>query len=240
MSIFGTRDSGIKIVTSGLSLWTDAAQLRSYPGTGTSIVDISGNTNPMTLTNGPTFNSGNGGYFTLDGTNDYIITTTATLNLGANASNNVTMGVWVYPTTINDNHILGRIYDPAAPTNDCGYNIQSNGAIGYYVGGYNVFGNTSANAVAVNNWYYIVFAYDRLTVPRPRLYVNGTRYTGMNEGNFFTGIPNNTACNAAISNVRGFNNYFVGRTAIFHVYNRTLTDAEVLQNYNATKVRFGL
>ena len=66
------------IVKDGLVLDLDAAKKDSYPGTGTAWNDISGNRNNGTLTNGPTFNSSNGGSIVFDGTNDYINTVTAT------------------------------------------------------------------------------------------------------------------------------------------------------------------
>ena len=68
----GIIDSNQKIVTSGLRLSLDAAQLRSYPTTGTTWSDLSGNGVNGTLTNGPTFNSAYGGALVPDGTNDYI------------------------------------------------------------------------------------------------------------------------------------------------------------------------
>jgi len=66
----GILDSNQKIVSSGLTLNLDAAQLRSYPTTGTTWTDLSGNGNNGTLTNGPTYTSSNGGGIVFDGTND--------------------------------------------------------------------------------------------------------------------------------------------------------------------------
>ena len=64
-----------KIVTNGLVLSLDAADRNSYPGTGTTWRDMSGNGNNGTLTDGPTFNSNNGGSIVFDGTNDYVALT---------------------------------------------------------------------------------------------------------------------------------------------------------------------
>ena len=60
------------IVTDGLSLYLDAANSRSYSGTGLSVYDLSGSGNTSLLINGPTYSSSNLGYFVLDGTNDYV------------------------------------------------------------------------------------------------------------------------------------------------------------------------
>jgi hypothetical protein len=62
---------GPNIVRSGLVLALDAADRNSYRGSGTSWFDLSGNTNTGTLTNGPTFNGGNGGSIVFDGVDDY-------------------------------------------------------------------------------------------------------------------------------------------------------------------------
>ena len=61
-----------KIITNGLVLSLDAANNKSYPRSGTTWTDLSGNNNTGTLTNGPTFNAGNQGSIVFDGVDDYI------------------------------------------------------------------------------------------------------------------------------------------------------------------------
>ena len=61
-----------KIVTDGLVFAVDAANKKSYPGSGTTWTDLAGS-NDGTLTNGPTFDSGNGGSIVFDGSDDYIL-----------------------------------------------------------------------------------------------------------------------------------------------------------------------
>ena len=61
-----------RIVSDKLMLHLDAANPKSYIGSGTSWVDISGKGNNGTLTNGPTFSSDNLGSFVFDGTNDHV------------------------------------------------------------------------------------------------------------------------------------------------------------------------
>jgi len=87
MSSFG----GGEIVTNGLVLALDAANVKSYPGSGTAWADKSGLNNNTTLTNGPTFNSGKGGYIVFDGQNDYG---DCGLASAGSASGNVTFGGW--------------------------------------------------------------------------------------------------------------------------------------------------
>ena len=63
---------GKSIVTDGLILYLDAANKKSYPGSGTVWSDLSGNANTGTLTNGPTFDSSNNGSINFDGTDDLV------------------------------------------------------------------------------------------------------------------------------------------------------------------------
>ena len=60
------------LVMNGLVLALDAANPKSYPGSGTTWTDLSGRGNTGTLTNGPTYSSANGGSLVFDGTNDYV------------------------------------------------------------------------------------------------------------------------------------------------------------------------
>lgn len=71
-----------KIVTNGLVLYLDAANQKSYPGSGTTWTDLSGNGNTGTLTNGPTFSANNNGGIVFDGANDYVsISNSSSLNI---------------------------------------------------------------------------------------------------------------------------------------------------------------
>ena len=89
---------GPSIITQGLVLALDAADRNSYPGTGTAWTDLSGNGNNGTLTNGPTYNSANGGSIVFDGSNDYVnFSYNSSLNIGGL---NITLSSWVRPTSL--------------------------------------------------------------------------------------------------------------------------------------------
>ena len=86
-----------KIVTDNLILALDAANIKSYPGSGTTWTDLSGKGNNGTLVNGPTFNSGNSGSIEFDGTNDSI-------SLGPQINSDITetditVSFWTYLDT---------------------------------------------------------------------------------------------------------------------------------------------
>ena len=88
--------SGPKIITSGCVLSLDAAERLSYPRTGTTWKDLSGNNNNGTLTNGPTFSGANSGCIVFDGVDDSVENTSPNLGITGNAS--VTLSCWFYFT----------------------------------------------------------------------------------------------------------------------------------------------
>jgi hypothetical protein len=96
----GYRDT----ITNGLILNLDAANTKSYPGSGTTWTDLSQYKSNGTLTNGPTFSSTNGGGITFDGTNDFVLLTSGAALL--TQTSNITMEIWFYKTGIGLNYRL--------------------------------------------------------------------------------------------------------------------------------------
>jgi len=92
---------GPNIVDSGLVLELDAGNTKSYPGTGTTWFDKSGNAYNGTLTNGPTFNTGSLGSLVFDGVDDYVnnIGTTSTFSFIQNTAV-FTINAWVKPSLL--------------------------------------------------------------------------------------------------------------------------------------------
>jgi hypothetical protein len=90
--------AGPEIAESGLVLALDAGNLKSYPTTGTTWTDLSGNGNTGTLTNGPTYSSANGGSISFDGTNDYV-TIPDSPSWDVN-NGGYSICFWMYPKTI--------------------------------------------------------------------------------------------------------------------------------------------
>lgn len=251
MSIFGTRDSGTKIVVDGLKIWYDASQLISYPTTGTQIIDISGNAETGSLVNGPTFSTTNGGAFTLDRTDDAITGSATTNNLFAPATG-FTVGSWVYPeyTTddFNNTQIGGNIAGRANMTGNSdltftlctAYGSFGMGAvrgIAYVYDQQNSFGYIGTTDRWTNNaWNYIVAGHLNTSV---KIWVNGTLIGTI------TGIQsvyrNYTTHKYTIGYASTSAFYrFRGKVGSSFAYNRLLTDTEVLQNFNATRARFGI
>lgn len=250
--------TGPNIIRDGLVLHLDAANQKSFRSGATTWFDLSGRGNNGTLTNGPTFNSANGGSIVFDGTNDYV-------NLGIPSSLNIvgsiTVESWVYMTSLTNNidlNLIGK-YSNAGGTsnqawllfkstsnyqiygpNNTGPNVNEFAWIATSNGSFNGAFIGTGEQVQLNTWYQVVGVFNSSN-DSMQLYVNGnlkrsvTR-TGQTFGVLATGIRN-----IEIGGITADNNrYLRGNIAISKVYNRPLTAAEVLQNYNATKSRFNL
>ena len=99
--------TGPRIVTNGLVFCVDAADTNSYPGSGTTWFDLSGNGNNGTLNNGPTFNSANRGSIVFDGTNDWI---SVTRNSSLSPTSEITEEAMIFRTSTSDQVFIGLQY----------------------------------------------------------------------------------------------------------------------------------
>jgi hypothetical protein len=239
--------NGPTTVTNGLVLALDAADKNSYPGSGTSWFDLSGNNNTGTLTNGPTFNSGNAGSIVFDGVDDYVNLTTSSLKLN---DVSVTMNVW-FKTNINSNsyqdiivlgssaqdNIMGILKSRSGLSNGSVYAafFQSNQGITTFStlsGGDLVTAgiiNYSAVFTKVGS-YYNIFLY-RNGVLDNSVATTLTSYNMTSWSSFFARLGSGGPSYPEILN---------GNMYQTSIYNRALSSQEILQNYNATKTRFGL
>ena len=228
----GIIDSNQKIVTSGLVLNYDAAQRRSYPTTGTAITDLSGTGNNGTLTNGPTFNSANGGTIVFDGTNDYI-------NCGSSISINpsaLTYCAWIKGTAFTNAYI--SVISKNEPLNTTAtLLIKSNGKLALYIYANAIvnYDGTGVNTLSVNNWYHLCLTYS--SAAGLKGYVNGS-VDGSAAANGAITTSSQPVWIASHPSIPGRN--FNGNVSNAQIYNRALSATEILQNYNATKSRFGL
>ena len=217
---------GPKIVTSGLLLALDAADKLSYPGSGTTWRNLASNNFNCTLTNGPTFSGANMGSIVYDGVDD-----SATCSLVTSDANNVTMESWFKATTLPGDR--GLMLNGNGGSSGYGLQFGACGTAGTTL--YVFFGGVSCNVVSygtlvTNTWYQAV--YTRTTTPSISniLYINGISRSTNTSSN-----PNAPAGSTLIGH-----SAFNGNISIARIYNRALTATEVLQNYNATKGRYGL
>ena len=217
---------GPHIVTDGLVLHLDAANTKSYPGSGTTWSDVSGNDNNGTLTNSPTFSSSNSGTFNFDESNDYVkIDNTSILPTAA-----YTKIAAFRPESSTSNIISG------GSTGDSGQHaFWMGGTSTTLQSGHN--GNWSTVAYSpgdmLNQWWIGAVTFN--TVTGWVLYLNGQQVD--TDASTATFIGGNTVRIGAYNDAA---NLFDGDISTVMIYNRALTPQEVLQNYNATKSRFGL
>ena len=219
-----------RVERSGLILYLDAGNRRSYSGSGTNWNDISGNTINGTFTNGPIFNSSNFGNVAFDGVNDYISIShnnifNFTTALSISCWFKTTQSVDAYLTTkSNDSFYFG--IGPAGTTAEK-LSFYGNGVTNWFQS------NVSVNT---GNWVNGVVTWNGAIVS---LYVNGVLDNFVARGGtLWTGT--NVLTVGARINSSPFNGYLNGNISNIMYYNRGLSASEVLQNYNALRGRFGL
>jgi hypothetical protein len=246
LSLVNTNNSGnltltqtivTPIVSTGLILNYNINDASSYPGSGTTVTDLTGSSN-ATLYNSPTYTASGGGYLTFNGSNQYLGTNTA---LGsklnpANSSTVISIFVWMYPM---DNGVI--VSELGTTTPNSGWHDSQiemvAGTLRFSVWQNNP-GFASTISTPLNNWYYAGFTYNGTVLTG---YVNGvsavtsgtiTRATP--GANLYYAIATLDATN--LGDGTAANMRFGG----MQVYNTALAAADVLQNYNAQKSRFGL
>jgi hypothetical protein len=220
------------IVTNGLVLNVDAGFTPSYPTTGTTWYEISSGGNNGTLTNGPTFSSSNGGSIVFDGVDDYVAVPNREDLDFPNA--NFTAACW-FKTTQSSSYIglLGKI-DFSVGT--VGWTLQLyNGTVTSWINNNILQSPLSYND---NNWHYGVMVCGTPSTGNRYIYVDGIQVTS-SVMPYHSFDPTNL--NLWIGGwTNGVAYLFRGNIGSTQIYNRTLSAAEVLQNYNAQKGRFGL
>ena len=228
--------SGPDIIEDGLVLCLDAGNRGSYPASGTVWTDLA-STDNGTLTNGPTFNSANGGSIVFDGVNDYV----GVNNENIKPTTGITQECWLKVTGIVQ-VFIGLQYGNGTSNSyalwwgETGTNSWNAGV--------NIAGTFRViNFVApwpINRWFNFAHTYNG---SEQRMYYNGALlafesrtgpivYDNLNTtitiGGDFNGTGYNTGLVAPVN----------GNISIVRIYNRGLSQAEVRQNYNATKGRF--
>ena len=228
------------IVTSGLTFNLDAGFTPSYSRSGTTWYDVSGSNNGM-LTNGPTFNSENGGSIVFDGVDDY----TTCGNLGTFDNMSFQMFVKVLSNS-GGYKAFGGAVGIGIRDYDTGFNIdmQSSSRSSFdrcsIEGGFlRVESGTNfmTSSVSFGTWVNICFTVSPTYI---QFYLNGNAQYGTNR-------LNNVSSTIGMQNLLiGSRPYFGSSSSInanistTQIYNRALSATEVLQNYNAQKGRFGL
>ena len=229
---------GPRIVTSGLVVNLDAANTKSYPGSGTTWTDLSGTGNNGTLVNGPTFSTANNGSIVFDGTNDR-----GTFTVPVTSSTPQTYEVWVKGTAspsasggfgyilfISTNVTLVGGYFAIGYA---GSTLQTNEIFGSFDAGSwasmgtGIIGNSTTVRQIVVTWNNSV----------TRVYVDGIEKNSRTQ----TLPPNGFSTTVAFADANTTPYRMIsGNIYNIKAYNRALTAAEVAQNFNALRGRFGI
>ena len=208
------------IVTSGLVLNLDAGNPASYPGSGTTWTDLSGNGNNAAMGSGRTYSSANGGSLVFDGTTNYAIVSLPS----ATSYNTFTYNVWVYSTNNSGYH---TIIDQG---NDTWFFGIFNGQLVTYNPNLN-----SGYFINTNQWYHVAITH---VFGGPILfYVNGNLvYTSTNNSSNFT--TSYFGIGGGVLSPTSADEIWSGNIAQASIYNRALSAAEVRQNFNALRYRY--
>jgi hypothetical protein len=231
MSVSG----GPNISEDGLVLALDAGNVKSYPGSGTTWNDLSGNNNNGTLTNGPTFDGGNGGNVVFDGSNDFV-----NIPYSGTTANTYTFSITMKCNTMDSNDAnrqtlfgLSQNGNPAFRQFDVeifgntGRGFRGDGGSTENVNFFNYSWNLDKDANNIN--VYTV----TLTPTYHSIYVNGELKTTVNR-------TITAPFNSIILGSRLSGNLWNGRCYNFNMYTRELSPQEILQNFNATRSRFNI
>jgi len=226
------------IITSGLTAYLDTDIYSSYIGSGTTFNDLTGNGNYFQLTNSPTFVSTEPKTFNLSGDSQHFLyyasigNPTGNTGISLPSANSWTCTFWFRTSVTNSNRNSLLSHMGSGPV----YALMgvSNSVLIYYHYDGNNGGWLTKSAttnVADNNWHNVVFVNTNNTMT---IYLNGVlekssfSSTATNANNYVNGLGGSWE-----------SRYFNGSISTFMYYNTNLSAAQVLQNYNAQKFRFG-
>jgi hypothetical protein len=236
-----------KIIKNGLVLWLDAMNDNSYPESGITWTDLSGNDINATLTNGPTFDTANGGSIVFDGIDDRAVVLnnvnlrmgTADYSIEAWVNFNTLPGVGAATTTA----VLFR--KNAGGQTECDLSIVS-GSGGYRIAAAQATGSppvitytsSIASSISANNWYQFCITRQGTNIS---YYMTGSLVSTITNGLATVVTSSVTAASGSIASITNGNSRTTGKIATVRIYkNVALTATEVLQNFNATRTRFGI
>ena len=213
-------------VRDGLVLYLDAANARSYPKSGTTWFDRSGNGNTGTLTNGPTYSSANGGSIVFDGTDDIV-------NTSYVSSNAFTWSVWFKTNVVSSGY--RNIISIPTPNYILLLMDTNTPNLGFWTSDALSGQSLSTPTISVNTWYNVVFVREGNSITNGyKTYVNSVSYGIANTGIW------STSSTISFGGRTDATQFLNGNIAQASIYNRALSAAEISQNFNALRGRFSI
>ena len=218
------------IVTDGLVLCLDAANKRSYPGTGTVWTDLAED-NDLTLHNSPAFQTNNGGRFQFDGTDDYGQFSSLDITGGNNYTFMFVVDVRVAPSTA-----YHYILDDSNSLSGFGIRLATSSALQFFAydsSSGSAVVSTRSDTLSLNTIYHLTFI---IRTSYFDSYINaGSKQTDAGIANNIKASSDNMRLGSRSDQV---SEMWDGRFYSASIYNRVLNDEEIRQNYEATKGRY--
>ena len=235
---------GPRIVTDGLTFYLDAGNTKSYPNSGTAWSDISRNGSGGVLTNGPIFDSSNGGSILFDGVNDHVVVPSSSLVAGTQ----LTFEVWNFGISSQPSSLiffsglvsgfLTRFLNVSLGWGDV-VSFDAGDGTGNTFGQYDNIVKTALTS-EYQGWHYWAFTKNSVAGTM-KIYRNGELWhSGTGSAPIGASTGNAYLCFAPRGGIAGFAAYHNGRIGMAKLDSRELSASEILQNYNATKGRFKL
>jgi hypothetical protein len=226
------------IVTDGLILNLDAGFTPSYPTTNTTWYDLSGNSNNGILANGPTFTSSGGGSMIFDGTDDYAYFTSPTSLI----TPTFTVCSVITPIAVAGNGTVVFTNESARLNLGIAYGGNNGGY--FFVTGNNgqsingVYGSYSFS-YGTNTKYFVTWVVD-IPGKNFQFWVNNTQIWSSNV-DLGTNFNNPSVSGFVLASRYGGSASRVNiGISNFQFYNKVLSSAEIQQNFNAQRSRFGI
>ena len=218
-------------VRDNLILELDAGNLSSYPGSGTTWYDLSGNNLNGTLTNGPTYSfSDSASSIVFDKTNDYVLVSDNSL---LNTFTGMTLEVIVKYTSTSD-QLFAQKWNYSGGSQGYTLEIYQSAIVGACYASGSAYLSVPISGYPINNVYHIIM---RLSGNTQTMYINGISVATVNSGS----VPSLSGTNFTIgqrSNLSG--TYLGGNVYLTKFYNRALSAAEISQNFNFYRTRYGI
>jgi hypothetical protein len=220
------------IVRNGLVLHLDAANTKSYPGTGTTWIDLSSNGNNGTLVNGVGYNTDNKGSMVFDGVNDYINLTSAS-SLPVGTSDRTIISFCKTPTSFTEPYLHVVHWGTAAISQSFGLAIFSNGGLNTHPWS----GAPSQGTVQTGTNYCLAVSYTHSSTLH-KFWINGVSQGSGVARSINTGTTEARIGSRISTPTEDWGPD--GRIYNVLVYNRSLSDIEIQQNFEATRGRYGI
>lgn len=238
VSLNGVTVIDVSYVTDNLVLYYDPSNTNSYSGSGTTINNLATTVLPGTMSN-ITYTDP---YFTYNGTNSQV--SIPNNNVLQPGSGSWTIEAWVRQSVSGNDVVIGK-FDPGGLAADVSYSIRTTNTTYYAqfgsgVGvGSSLYINSTSFVGSINTWYQLVYVFTNGATKTFETYVNGSSIGSVSHN--LASILN-TSSNLYLGSYNGgeYSQYFDGRIGVTRLYNAALTSAEVTQNYNADKAKYGL